>query len=105
MLEERLKEYENRLEEMQKKTDDSQNEKLVQVNKKLKRALQTVKDQILGATRNQPDLFDGISEDTNERLTNLIATLGNRSTQIDALHAERHQIEEQLRNENKELQR
>lgn len=86
-------------------TDDPQNEKLVQANKKLKRALQLVKNQILGAMRDQPGIFDGIGEDSNERLNHLISTIGNQAAQIDALHVERQQVEEQLKNENRELQR
>jgi multidrug resistance efflux pump len=53
----------------------------------------------------RPNLFDGISEEANERLDHLISTLENQGTQMDALQVERDQVEEQLRNEIKQLQR
>jgi hypothetical protein len=85
-------------------TDDRQHEKLVQMNNKLKRALQTFKDKIQRVVTERPDLFEGIGEETGERLDHLISTVENKTTQIDVLQAERDQIEEQLRNEIKELQ-
>ena len=113
-----MKECEHLLEETKKKipplirtfdngnqTEDVQYEKLVQVNKKLKRALQSVKDQILNVTRDQPGFFDNVSEDTNERIDHLISTIGNQKIQIETLRAERDQIEERLKNENRDLQR
>ncbi len=86
-------------------TDDRQHEKLIQVNNKLKRALQTFKDKIHRAITESPDLFDGVGEETSERLDHLISTVGNQASQIEVLHAGRVQVEEQLRNEIKELQR
>ena len=86
-------------------TDDRQHEKLIQVNNKLKRVLQTFKDKIHRIVTERGDLFDGIGEETSERLDHLISTVENQATQIDVLHAERDQVEEQLRSENKELQR
>ena len=62
-------------------TDDRQYEKLVQVNSKLKRALQTIKEKISRLATERSDLFDGIGEETNERLDHLIATIENRATQ------------------------
>lgn len=106
------------LEELQKKTlptvqttdnesqtDDRQHDKLLQVNNKLKRALQTVKEKIQRVVSERPDLFDGVNEDTSERLDHLISTVDNQAAQIDALQADREQIEVQLSNEIKELQR
>jgi len=86
-------------------TDDRQHEKLVQMNNKLKRALQTFKDKIQRVVAEKPDLFEGIGEETGERLDHLISTVETKTTQIDVLQEERDQIEEQLRNEIKELQR
>jgi len=86
-------------------TDDRQHEKLIQVNNKLKRVLQTFKDKIQRVVTERPELFEGISEETNERLDHLISTVENQATQNNVLQAERDQVEEQLRNEIKELQR
>jgi chromosome segregation ATPase len=86
-------------------TDDHQREKLIQVNNKLKRALQLFKDKIQRVVTEKPDLFDGISEETSERLDHLISTIQNQATQINVLHTERNQVEEQLQNEIKQLQR
>jgi len=86
-------------------TDDRQHEKLIQVNNKLKRVLQTFKDKIQRVVTERPELFEGISEETNERLDHLISTIENQATQNNVLQAERDQVEEQLRNEIKELQR
>ncbi len=50
-------------------------------------------------------MFQNIGEETSEQLEHLISTIENQATQIDALHAERDQIEKQLQNEIKHLQR
>ena len=86
-------------------TDDHQHEKIVQMNNKLKRVLQLFKEKIQRAVAERPDLFDGVGEETSERLEHLISTVANQATQIDVLHAERNQVEEQLQNEIKRLQR
>ncbi len=86
-------------------TDDREHEKLVEANNKLKRVLQTFTDKIHRAVTEKPALFDGIGEETNERLEHMISTIENQASQIDVLHANRDQVEEQLRNENKELQK
>jgi hypothetical protein len=86
-------------------TDDHQHEKLVQMNNKLKRALQTFKEKIHRVVTERPDLFEGIGEETNERLDHLISTAENQATQVSVLQAERDQIEQQLQSEIKELQR
>jgi hypothetical protein len=110
-----VQERTNLLEEMEEKnasviettdsesqTDDQHDEKLLQANKKFKRALHKVKNQIERIVTERPDLFDGVGEDSNERLDHLISIVEN---QIDALQAERDQVEEQLQNEIKQLQR
>jgi hypothetical protein len=84
-------------------TDDRQHEKMVQVNNKLKRALQGFKDKIHRIVSEKPDLFDGIGEETSERLDHLISTLENQGGQIYVLQAERDQIEKQLQSEIREL--
>lgn len=86
-------------------TDDRQHEKLVQINNKLKRALQTMKEKIQRVVNHQPDLFDGVGEDTSERLDHLIATIDNQAEQMDVLRAERDRLDIQLSNEIKGLQR
>jgi len=86
-------------------TDVYEDEKLAQVNKKFKRALHKVKNQIQRVVTERPDLFDGIGEDSNERLDHLILIVEYQAVQIDALQAERDHVEEQLREANKELQR
>jgi hypothetical protein len=86
-------------------TDDRQHEKMVQVNNKLKRVLQSFKDKIHRIVTERPDLFDGIGEETSERLDHLILTVENQTTQISELHAQRDQVDQQLQSEIKELQR
>ncbi len=86
-------------------TDDHQHDKLVQMNNKMKRILQLFKEKIQRVVAQRPDIFDGVGEETSERLDHLISTVENQATQIDLLHAERNQVEEQLRNEIKQLQR
>jgi cell division protein FtsB len=85
-------------------TDDRQHEKLVQVNNKLKRVLQTFKDKIHRVVTERPDLFIGIGEETTERFDHLIFTVENQGKQLDVLQAERDQTEEQLQSSIKELQ-
>jgi uncharacterized phage infection (PIP) family protein YhgE len=128
--EERLTDYENQienltreranlLEEIQKNAsssvqttenerqiiDDQQQDKLAKMNTKFKRALQTLKEKINRIVTERPDLFANIGEETNERLDHLISTVEHQATQIDALQAEHSEVEEQLRNEIRELQR
>ena len=64
-----------------------------------------MKEKIQRVTNDRPDLFDGVSEDTSDRLDHLIATLDNQATQIDVLRAERDQMEGQLNSVIKDLQR
>jgi hypothetical protein len=89
----------------EKPTNDQQHEKLVKVNTKLKRALQTVKDKIHRLVTERPDLFSNIAEETSERLDHLISTVTNQATQIETLQAERDQAVEQFRHKLSELQR
>ncbi|UJR13672.1 hypothetical protein I4U23_000684, partial [Adineta vaga] len=85
-------------------TDDRQHEKLAQMNNKLKRALQGFKDKIARFVSEQPELFDGIGEETSERLDHLIATVEHQATQINLMQTEHTDTEEQLRNNMKDLQ-
>ncbi len=117
-IEQLIRENANLLDELQKKdsspvqtidnesqTDDQQHDKLAQMNNKLKRALQTLKEKIHRIVVERPDLFVNIGEETNERLDSLISTVEHQATQLDILQTERNQSEEQLRNEIQELQR
>ena len=55
--------------------EDKQQDKLVQVNNKLKRALQTMKDKINRFALEQSELFPNPTDDTLMRLDQLIVTL------------------------------
>ena len=78
---------------------ESQQEKLMQVNSKLKRALQSLKDKIHRVAVDRQDLFVNVGDETSERLDHLISTVENQATQIEVIQAERSQVEEQLREE------
>jgi predicted nucleic acid-binding Zn-ribbon protein len=88
-------------------TDDEKQtgDKLVKINTKLKRALQTIKDKLHRVATERPDLFTNIGEETNERLDHLISTVEHQGRQIDTLQTERNEIEEQLRSEINDLQK
>ena len=108
----RLNEYQNQIdnlmEELQKKTlpsvqtvdresqtDDHQHEKLVQMNNKLKRVLQLFKEKIQRVVAERPDLFDGVGEETSERLEHLISTVDSQAVQIGELENNLSQKDEQ----------
>ncbi|CAF3509959.1 unnamed protein product [Rotaria sp. Silwood2] len=84
----------------EKQTDD----KLLKVNSKLKRVLQTFKDKIHRIVTEKPDLFTNVGEETTERFDHIIATVEYQAVQIDLLETEREQLEKQLRNKIQELQ-
>ncbi|CAF4623577.1 unnamed protein product, partial [Rotaria sp. Silwood2] len=84
----------------EKQTDD----KLLKVNSKLKRVLQTFKDKIHRIVIEKPDLFTNVGEETTERFDHIIATVEYQAVQIDLLETEREQLEKQLRNKIQELQ-
>jgi chromosome segregation ATPase len=92
-------------EQVETQTDDDQHEKLVEVNNELERVLQTLKDKLHEFGTERQNLFDGIGEETSDRLDHLISTINSQATQINFLNTERDQLEEQLQNKNKELQR
>ena len=86
-------------------TEDRQHEKLVQVNTKLKRALQAIKEKVHRVASERPELFDGVGEETTERLDHLIATLDSQATQLHMLRADRERLEPLLHDKRNELQR
>ncbi|CAF4111061.1 unnamed protein product, partial [Rotaria sordida] len=66
-------------------TDEQLQDKTIQINNKLKRALQTIKDRIYQIVIEQPELFSHINDDTIERLDHLISTIRNQFIQINNL--------------------
>ena len=78
---------------------------MLQLNNKLKRALQSVKDKIHRVAAERPDLFDDVSEDTIDRLDRLITTVENQATQVNALQTERNQADEEHQRQIREIQR
>lgn len=86
-------------------TEDQQQDKLTQVNNKLKRVLQGFKEKLNRIATERPDLFTNVGEETSERLDHLISTVEYQAVLIGSLQSEHDQSEEQLRNEIQELQR
>ena len=76
-------------------TDDQQHEKIVQMNNKLKRVLQLFKEKIQRVVAERPDLFDGVGEETSERLEHLISTVENQAAQIGELQSSLSEKDEQ----------
>jgi transcriptional regulator of heat shock response len=117
-MEDLMQERTNILEEIEKQTtrslkttdaesqtDDDEREEIVQVNNQLKDVLQIFKDKIKRVVTGRSDLLDNIDEETSEQLEHLISTRENQAKEINVLHAQRDQIEEQLQNEIKQIQR
>ena len=69
-------------------TVDEQSEKLTKGHKKLKRTYDAFQEKIQELVSKRPDLFEGISEETNERLNQLISTVENQTKQITDLQNE-----------------
>ncbi len=67
--------------------------------------MQTFKDKIDRVATERPELFEGIGEETSKRLHHLISTVENQAAQNNVLQVERDQVEEQLRNGIKALER
>ncbi|CAF4418150.1 unnamed protein product, partial [Adineta steineri] len=79
-------------------TDEQQKDKLAQINNKLKRALQNIKEKIQRIVNEKPELFINSSDDTVERLDNLLSA-------IEILQNERdHALQkiDQLQNTNRD---
>ena len=86
-------------------TEEQQQDKLVQVNNKLKRALQLIKDKIQRIVKEQPDLFESVGDETSERLEHLIHLVSNQATQMQALMVEHNHSEVEFHRKIDELQR
>lgn len=67
----------NEKSEKESQTENQQYEKLVQMNNKMKRFLQTFKEKIQHVVVERPELFEGVGEETNERLDRLISTISS----------------------------
>lgn len=80
------------------------NGKLVKINHKLKRALQTIKEKMQRVAADRPDLFVNIGEETTERLDHLIDTVDNQTGQINLLQSALHDSEGRLQNVVQQLQ-
>ena len=80
--------------ECETQTEDREHEKLTQMNTKLKRALQGLKDKIHRLVSERPDLFAGIGDETSERLDHLISTVENQSIRLDSLRTEYNQMKQ-----------
>lgn len=81
--------------------EDEPSARSAQSNTKQKRALQSVKDKIQRVVSDRPELFEGVGEDTNDRLDHLISTLVDQAAQKDS---ERMTLEEKIARQSQELQ-
>lgn len=77
----------------------SDTDKLMKINGKLKRALQTIKEKIQYAVTQNPDLFINVGEETVERLEHIISIVRDQKGFIDQLERERNNFEQQLADE------
>jgi predicted nucleic acid-binding Zn-ribbon protein len=104
-LNEQLNTSSNRLRQImdhETQTDDQQQDKSVQINNKLKRALQTIKEKVHRIVTEKPELFPQMSDDTIERIEQLVSTFGNQAEQIEILQNERDQFQKNLSEKDEE---
>jgi hypothetical protein len=78
-------------------TDDQQPDRLVQINNKLKRALQNIKEKVHRVVVERPELFPNSTDDTIERLDYLISAIENQAAQIESLQQQKDQETNLLR--------
>ncbi len=98
-LNEQLNTSSNRLRQImdhETQTDDQQQDKSVQINNKLKRALQTIKEKVHRIVTEKPELFPQMSDDTIERIEQLVSIVGNQAEQIEILQNERDQFQQNI---------
>ena len=81
-IEKLTRERSSLLEQLETAKPSEANEKLEKVAGKLKKVLKTTKDKINQIVVENPELFDGVSEDMNDRLDHLISTIRNQAAQI-----------------------
>ena len=55
----------------------------------MKKMLKSTKDKLNHIVEENPDLFDGVSDDTNARIDQLIETVRNQAAQITYLQQDR----------------
>jgi len=104
-LNEQLNTSSNRLSQImdhETQTDEQQQDKSVQINNKLKRALQTIKEKVHRIVTEKPELFPQMSDDTIERIEQLVSTVGNQAEQIEILQNERDQFQQNLSEKDEE---
>jgi predicted nucleic acid-binding Zn-ribbon protein len=104
-LNEQLNTSSNRLSQTmdhETQTDEQQQDKSVQINNKLKRALQTIKEKVHRIVTEKPELFPQMSDDTIERIEQLVSTVGNQAEQIEILQNERDQFQQNLSEKDEE---
>lgn len=65
--------------------EDEASARPAQSNNKLKRALQSVQDKIHQAGSARPELFEGVGDDTIDRLDHLINAVIDQAVQLDLL--------------------
>lgn len=76
--------------------DASSTQKLVQMNTKLKRALQTIKEKIQQVAVERPEWFSDASEDTLERLNHLLTAVDQQASQLAQLQSQCNDAQEQI---------
>ncbi len=62
----------------------------------MKRALQTIKEKIHRIITERPELFPHMSEDTIERLDQLISVVDNQAKEIERLQHERDYTQQEV---------
>jgi len=79
--------------------------KLLEDNKSLKSAVETIEDKLHHVIIARPDLFENIGEKTSEQLDHLISSIENQATQIIQLQTEHDQSTEKYQHEINDLQK
>ena len=77
------------LEQLEAAKASESNDKLEKVVAKLKKVLKTTRDKINQIVVEQPELFDGVGEEMNDRLDHLISTIQNQAAHIAQLQLDR----------------
>jgi hypothetical protein len=62
-------------------------EKLTKMNSKLKQVVQRLKEKMQRVVNESPSLFEGVGEETNERLDHVLALVGEQARRIDELQS------------------
>ena len=76
-------------------TDDQQEKKSAQINEKLKRALQTIKEKVNRVVQERPDWFCRSNTDTIERIDQIITAMENQAKQIEELQGNLREKEQE----------